>query len=492
MRLSKSSFIRGVQCEKMLYLDKHHSDLREESSVSKEAIFEQGTNVGLLAQDLFKGGYDASPDDYSRISKSLINTQKAIENGESIIYEATFEYNGLLSAIDILVKENNQWKAYEVKSSSSVSDTYVIDAAVQYYTIVNSGLELSDISLVLINSEYVRKGEIDLNDFFKIISVKNEVLNQQSILPDKIDFLKNTINKKEIPTKNIGVHCNEPYDCDFKAHCWKHIPEYSIFDISRLKQKKKFKLYNQGIITFDQLKNSDMKFSSSQKIQINSEVQNSSIIKKELIKDFTDSLNYPLYFLDFETILPAIPLFDNCKPFQQVVFQYSLHVQTEKESDLSHYEYLAPSDIDPREAFILKLIDDCGSNGDIIVYNISFERGRLNELIKIYPKYKEQLNNIINRMKDLMIPFQKKWYYTPEMKGSYSIKYVLPALVSDLSYDQLAIKDGGTASNTFLSMVTNTFDGNEAKERENLLEYCKMDSYAMVKILDELFQVVNK
>ena len=492
MRLSKSSFIRGVQCEKMLYLDKHHSDLREESSVSKEAIFEQGTNVGLLAQDLFKGGYDASPDDYSRISKSLINTQKAIENGESIIYEATFEYNGLLSAIDILVKENNQWKAYEVKSSSSVSDTYVIDAAVQYYTIVNSGLELSDISLVLINSEYVRKGEIDLNDFFKIISVKNEVLNQQSILPDKIDFLKNTINKKEIPTKNIGVHCNEPYDCDFKAHCWKHIPEYSIFDISRLKQKKKFKLYNQGIITFDQLKNSDMKFSSSQKIQINSEVQNSSIIKKELIKDFTDSLNYPLYFLDFETILPAIPLFDNCKPFQQVVFQYSLHVQTEKESNLSHYEYLAPSDIDPREAFILKLIDDCGSNGDIIVYNISFERGRLNELITIYPKYKEQLNNIINRMKDLMIPFQKKWYYTPEMKGSYSIKYVLPALVSDLSYDQLAIKDGGTASNTFLSMVTNTFDGNEAKERENLLEYCKMDSYAMVKILDELFQVVNK
>lgn len=492
MRLSKSSFIRGVQCEKMLYLDKHHSDLREERSVSKEAIFEQGTNVGLLAQDLFKGGYDASPYDYSRISKSLINTQKAIEIGESIIYEATFEYNGLLSAIDILVKENNQWKAYEVKSSSSVSDTYVIDAAVQYYTIVNSGLELSDISLVLINSEYVRKGEIDLNDFFKIISVKNEVLNQQSILPDKIDFLKNTINKKEIPTKNIGVHCNEPYDCDFKAHCWKHIPEYSIFDISRLKQKKKFKLYNQGIITFDQLKNSDMKFSSSQKIQINSEVQNSSIIKKELIKDFTDSLNYPLCFLDFETILPAIPLFDNCKPFQQVVFQYSLHIQKEKESILSHYEYLAPSDIDPREALILKLIEDCGSNGDIIVYNISFERGRLNELITIYPKYKEQLNNIINRMKDLMIPFQKKWFYTPEMKGSYSIKYVLPALVSDLSYDQLAIKDGGTASNTFLSMVTNTFDGNEAKERENLLEYCKMDSYAMVKILDELFQVVNK
>jgi hypothetical protein len=486
MKLSKSSFIRGVQCEKMLYLDKHRPELREDSSVSKKAIFEQGTTIGLLAQDFFKGGYDASPEDYSRISKSLINTQKAIENGETIIYEATFEYNGLLSAIDILVKDNNQWKAYEVKSSTSVSETYIIDAAVQYYTIVNSGLKLSDISIVLINSEYVRKGEINLNEFFNIISVKNEVLNQQRTLPDKIDFLKKIIHKNEIPIKNIGIHCNEPYDCDFKVYCWKHIPEYSIFDISRLKLKKKFQLYNQGIITFDQLKNSEMKFSSSQKIQINSEVQNSSIIKKELIKNFTDSFNYPLYFLDFETILPAIPLFDNCKPFQQVVFQYSLHVQKEKESDLSHYEYLAPSDVDPREAFILNLIEDCGSNGDIIVYNISFERGRLNELISIYPKYKEQLNNIINRMKDLMIPFQKKWIYTPEMKGSYSIKYVLPALVSNLSYDKLAIKDGGTASNTFLSMVNNKFIGNEEEERENLLEYCKMDSYAMVRILEKL------
>ena len=242
MRLSKSSFIKGVQCEKMLYLDKHRPELREDSSVSKKAIFEQGTTVGLLAQDLFKGGYDASPEDYSRISKSLINTQKAIENGETIIYEATFEYNGLLSAIDILVKDNNQWKAYEVKSSTSVSETYIIDAAVQYYTIVNSGLKLSDISIVLINSEYVRKGEINLNEFFNIISVKNEVLNQQRTLPDKIDFLKKIIHKNEIPIKNIGIHCNEPYDCDFKVHCWKHIPGYSIFDISRLKLKKKFKL----------------------------------------------------------------------------------------------------------------------------------------------------------------------------------------------------------------------------------------------------------
>ena len=138
---------------------------------------------------------------------------------------------------------------------------------------------------------------------------------------------------------------------------------------------------------------------------------------------------------------------------------------------------------------IEQLISDCGSLGDILVYNIGFERGKLNDLIKVFPQYSDQLKGIVNRLRDLMIPFQKKWYYTPEMKGSYSIKYVLPALVPDLSYNELEIKDGGTASNTFLSMVNGKFEGNTEKTRKYLLEYCKLDTYAMVKILEKLQQV---
>ena len=158
-------------------------------------------------------------------------------------------------------------------------------------------------------------------------------------------------------------------------------------------------------------------------------------IDRNNISAFLRDLNYPLYFLDFETMGTAIPIFDNSKPYQQLVFQYSLHIQNE-DNEVTHHEYLAEANPnkDPREAFIKQLITDCGDSGDIIVYNIGFERGKLNDLITVYPQYENEINQIIGRLVDLMIPFQKKWYYTPEMKGSYSIKAVLPALVPELSY----------------------------------------------------------
>jgi hypothetical protein len=212
-------------------------------------------------------------------------------------------------------------------------------------------------------------------------------------------------------------------------------------------------------------------------------------INIEEIRNFTNGLNYPLYFLDFETIGPAGPKYNGSRPYQQLVFQYSLHVQEISNSEIIHKEHLADPSQDPRIGFIEQLIQDCGTSGDIIVYNIGFERGKINDLIEVFPQYSNELRRIVNRLKDLMIPFQQKWYYTPEMKGSYSIKYVLPALVPELSYNNLEIKEGGTASNTFLSMVNGSFKGDVEETRRQLLEYCKLDTYAMVKILEKLCQV---
>jgi len=158
-------------------------------------------------------------------------------------------------------------------------------------------------------------------------------------------------------------------------------------------------------------------------------------------------------------------------------------------SDVIHREYLADPSQDPRIGFMEQLIEDCGNSGDILVYNIGFEKGKLNDLLEVFPQYSNELRGIVNRLKDLMVPFQNKWYYTPEMKGKYSIKYVLPALVPELSYDDLEIKEGGMASNTFLSIVNGTFEGDIKKTRRQLLEYCELDTYAMVKILDKLLQV---
>jgi hypothetical protein len=485
-RLSKSTFIRGLQCEKSLYLYKHHYSLKDPTPPSLQSVFDQGTNIGLLAQELFPNGADASPENHFKMVESVEKTLKFITQGESIIYEATFLYNDVLAALDILVKDHEGWKAYEVKSSTKVSDTYIKDAAIQYYTITNSGIDLKDISIVHINNQYTKDGELDINQLFTIESVYDQVLEFLPRIPNEVRRLKNVIESPETPKVDIGNHCSDPYDCDFKGTCWKHIPDYSVFNISRLNKDKKFDLYNQGVITLDQIDLSQTDLNPNQVLQVQSELSGSSHIDIDEIRNFTNGLNHPLYFLDFETIGPAVPIYDSSRPYQQLVFQYSLHIQETSTSVIEHREYLADPSQDPRIGFIEQLIQDCGTSGDILVYNIGFERGKLNDLIDVFPEYSYELRGIVNRLKDLMIPFQQKWYYTPEMRGSYSIKSVLPALVPELSYNDLEIKEGGTASNTFLSMVNGTFDGNVEETRRQLLEYCKLDTYAMVKILNRL------
>ena len=489
MNLSKSTFIRGLQCEKSLYLYKHYYKLKDPTPSSLKAVFDQGINIGLLAQELFPYGADASPENHFKMVESVGKTQDFIFQGESIIYEATFQYNNVLAALDILVKDEEGWKAYEVKSSTKVSETYIKDAAIQYYTIVSSGVDLKDIFIVYINNQYTKDGDIDIEQLFAIESVYDQVLEFLPRIPNEVRRFKNVIESPEVPNVDIGNHCSDPYDCDFKGTCWKHIPDYSVFNISRLNKDKKFHLYNQGVITLDQIDLGQTDLNPNQVLQVQSEINGTSHIDIDEIRNFTNGLNYPLYFLDFETIGPAVPKYDGSRPYQQLVFQYSLHIQESSTSKLEHREYLADPSQDPRIGFIEQLIQDCGNSGDILVYNISFERGKLNDLIEVFPEYSNELRGIVNRLKDLMIPFQQKWYYTPEMRGSYSIKSVLPALVPELSYNDLEIKEGGTASNTFLSMVIGTFEGDVEETRRQLLEYCELDTYAMVKILEKLLLV---
>ena len=489
MRLSKSTFLRGLQCEKSLSLYKHHYNLKDLKSSSLQVVFDQGTNIGLLAQKLFPNGVDASSENHFKAIESVGKTLGFINEGNTVIYEATFLFNEVLAALDILVKDEAGWKAYEVKSSTKISETYIRDAAIQYYTISNSGINLKDISIVHINNQYVRDGELDVHQLFTIESVYAQVLEYLPKIPNEVRKLKSVIESSETPNIDIGPHCSEPYDCDFIGTCWNHVPEYSVFNISRLNKGKKFDLYNQGVITLDQIDLGQTDLNPNQMLQVQSEVNGTTYINKNEIRNFTNGLSYPLYFLDFETIGPVVPIYQGSRPFQQLVFQYSLHIQFAPNSEIIHREYLANPKEDPRIGFTEQLIRDCGDIGDVIVYNIGFERGKLNDLIKVFPQYTDELEEIINRLKDLMIPFQQKWYYTPKMKGSYSIKYVLPALVPELSYNDLDIKEGGTASNTFLSMVNGTFEGDLKEARRQLLQYCKLDTNAMVKILDKLFLI---
>jgi hypothetical protein len=486
--LSKSTFIKGQQCEKALYYHKHNREWRDDLSAAQVAIFAQGTAVGELAQQLFPGGVDCSPESAYDFRAAVLRTKEEIEKGTAIIYEAAFQFDGVLAALDILVKQPDGWRAYEVKSSTSVSETYELDAAIQYYTIVNSGIDLKDISIVHINNQYVKDGPLDITQLFAIQSVKESVLKLVNDIPQKVNKLKQVLQQAQAPVVDIGPHCSTPYQCDFAGHCWKHIPSYSVFNISDLRTKKKFDLYQKKVLHFKDIPE-DYPLNEAQWKQVNCELQNKEHIDKPAIRSFVKGLNYPIHYLDFETFATAIPVFDGSRPYQQLVFQYSLHIEHEN-GVIEHKAYLAKTDgSDPRISFIQQLVADCATQGDILVYNIGFERGKLEDLKKYAPSYSAQIQGLIHRLKDLMVPFAQQLFYRPQMKGSYSIKYVLPALVPELSYADLNIKEGGTASNTFAQMILGKFNGNEDQARKDLLDYCQLDTWAMVKILEVLKKV---
>lgn len=483
--LSKSSFIRGVQCEKHLYLYKYHYNEMDQLSEMQKAIFKRGTDVGKLAQQLFPQGIDASPKSQFEYDKAVVETKKLIDQNQKVIYEASFNFSDVLAVADILVNEKSGLKIYEVKSSTSISETYIRDAALQYWVISNSGYRVKDFSITYINNQYIRKGNLDINELFVTESVLKLILPLQKWVEENVERFKKVLNKKTIPKIDIGEHCYDPYTCGFYEYCRKHIPDNSIFDLSGVHLNKKYDLYREGIIKLEDIPD-DAKLSQTAKLQVEVYKSKKDIVDKKAIKEFLSDLSYPLYFMDFETFQPAVPMFDNSKPYMQIPFQYSLHYKKNKKSSVEHYEFLAETGNDPRKKFIENLLRDTKGEGDILTYNKSFEVLRLKEIAEAFPKYKKQIEERINRVKDLMLPFQKKYYYSYKMQGSYSIKYVLPALIPELNYKDLEINEGGLASIAFESLFYETDLMRIADTRTNLLEYCKLDTLAMVKLLEKL------
>lgn len=456
-------------------------------SEAQQAIFDKGSNVGLLAQHLFPGGTDLGvyiPENFFEVFKK---TSYLIHRDDPI-YEAGFTKDNLLCFMDLMVKKNGKWSAYEVKGSTSVKETYLWDTAFQYHVITSSGIELEDISLVYLNNQYIRNGKLDLKELFVIESVKERILPLLPQVKEYIGQMKTMLREEDAPSIDIGPQCSQPYECSFRGHCWKAIPGYSIFNISRLAQEKKFELFEKGILKVEELPD-DYSLSESQQLQVFAEKTGESIINKDEIKAFVNELNYPLYFLDFETFQSSVPLFDQSRPFQQICFQYSLHILEEPNGILQHREFLAKNIHDSRLPFINNLVKDIGGIGDIIVYNKGFESARLNEIAEDFPIYQSRCEAMNLRMKDLMTPFSQKHYYTPEMQGSYSIKKVLPALVPEMNYDTLNIKEGGNASITFESLYREVDETIIKQNRDDLLAYCKLDTLAMVEILKVLFLV---
>ncbi|TLP35522.1 DUF2779 domain-containing protein [Arcobacter arenosus] len=491
MNLSKSLYTKGIQCPKALWLKKYKSSVLTPPDEAALSVFETGNIVGDLACQLFPYGkevpYTTNPNNYIEM---IATTKEWLKEGVSNIYEATFNYEGILIMVDILKVEDDGVSIYEVKSSTEVKDIYLHDVSIQYYVLQNLGFSIKSASVVHINNEYVRGESLELDKLFKIVDVTSEVQNLQPNIPIILKEFETYLEDKENePDIDIGKHCNKPYECEAKNYCWKvqrQIPDYSIFNIFNLGSKKQIELYNQGIIDIEDIPE-DFDMTANQAQAVKNYKSKASYIDKENIKAFLENLTYPIYHLDFETYQQAIPQYKSIKPFEQIPFQYSLHIEYE-DGRLIHKEYLSQDSVDSRYELAQKLCEDIPSDVTVLAYNMSFEKGVIKRLANLFPELNAHLLAINENIQDLMTPFQKKWYVTPSMQGSYSIKYVLPALVPEFekAYKELeGVQNGSQAMNAFANL--SKLDGlSKEKMRTSLLEYCKLDTLAMVKILEVL------
>ncbi|MGQ0826804.1 MAG: DUF2779 domain-containing protein [Bacteroidota bacterium] len=486
--LSKSTFLRGLQCAKSLYLYKNFIQLRDTPSAEKTAIFSRGSNVGVLAQELFPDGTDATPLKRSDNTGAVERTKELIESGVEVIYEAAFQHDQVLAILDVLVKRDGLWYAYEVKSSIKISHTYLLDASLQYWVITNAGIPLADISLITVNSHYVKQGKINVNQLFSITSVKQDVLNNQSLIEEKISLSKQVVVNAQMPEIAIGQHCFSPYHCDFMGICWKNVPKDSVFEISSIPKAEQFNLYNAGYRTALEIPEQNT-LDKNANIHIQSVKNDKATIDGPAIKKFLNKISYPLFFMDFETFMPAIPLYDGTKAYQHLPFQYSLHCKKEKDAPLEHFYFLAEQGIDPRRTFIESLLKHTENVGTILAYDALMERNVLNGLKNDFPEYTTEIDLRLKRIIDLVQPFQARNYYHPAMKNSFSIKNLLPALVPELSYNDLKISSGSIAMIAFEKLASETDMFKILEVREQLLEYCKLDTLAMVKVFEVLEKV---
>ena len=526
--MSKSRYTAFCQCPKNLWLKVYKP---EEAAIDggMEARFAQGNEVGDLAMGLFGDFKEvtAHQEDGSLDLQKMIDLTKLyMDEGVENICEASFSCEGGYCAVDILRKTPGGWAIYEVKSSSfpefngqeAKLEKYAPDIAYQKWVLEQCGINVTGTYLVCLNSDYVRHGALDVNQLFVINDMKEMVENEYQKVPARVGQAMKVINSEQEPDMDLSECCMKPYKCAFWDYCKQkhHVPTPSVFDVYGGKGrggftfKKKLDCYHQGLVSFEDLRTKDI--GPIQNMQIEAALTGKEFVNPEGIRKFLDRLSYPLYFLDFETMQDAVPRYDGAKVYAQITFQYSLHIKeresvstfvdagklkyTKTANYITHREFLAPNDgSDPRRPLAEQLCKDIPMDACTLAYNKMFECGRIRELAALYPDLAQHLLNIADHIIDLIDPFRAGDYYVPAMGGSFSIKSVLPALFPDdpeLDYHNLdeRCQNGGDAM-TIFPRIKDMEPEEAAASRKALLDYCKLDTLAMVKVWERLREMAH-
>jgi len=496
MHLSKSKYCLLWQCPKLLWLEKYHPE-RKTQDDARDARMDTGNEVGDLAMGLFGDFTEVTvlnQDGRLDIAAMLERTRECVDQGVENICEASFSYEGLYCAVDILRKEKDGYAIYEVKSATHPAEIYGVDIAYQKYVLEHCGIKVTGTYLVCIDSDYIRDEELDIHGLFKIVDMADWVALESPMIHSRLRVAEKVLSDREEPACHIGAHCEDPYHCAYWEYCTRHLPQPSVFDLYRLSFQKKLDYYEKGMVSYGDLLAAP-KLNDKQLRQIRFQLTDcGDHIDKSGIRAFLNTLSYPIYFLDFETMQQTIPQYPGTWPYQQIPFQYSLHYIESPGGELKHKEFLAESGTDPRRAIAESLCRDIPMHTCVTAYNRGFECGRLKELAQQFPDLADHLLNIRSNIQDLLTPFQSGHYYNRAMGGSFSIKSVLPALFTDdpsLDYHNLeGVHNGGEAM-TIFPKIKDMPAEEQAIARKNLLEYCKLDTYAMVKLWEKLVEAAR-
>ncbi len=484
--LSKSRIAAFEQCAKRLWLGTYRRELAEDDPGAR-VRFAVGNEVGRIARDLSVGGIlvDAQPD----LAAALAQTSQLLADGHRApIYEATFQHDGILIQADVIEPlEDGSWHLAEVKSSASAKDTQISDVATQVWIMREAGLPLATAAVRHIDSSFVLTAPGDYSGLLKDTDATLRIQPLIARRPEIVERARAVLEGPE-PDRAMGSHCDEPHACEFKSHCRRNQPEGPKWPISLLPNTGKrlaSEWAGEGIEDLLALEEADLLNPLHQRI-LQATKSGQPFHDVEAINRAVAGWQYPLHFLDFETIGPAIPRWIGTRPFQTIPFQFSCHTETTS-GELLHAEYLSTDGSDPRralaEALVGTLLHDDARAGTIVAYNASFERGCVRGLAEAFPDLATALRDIEGRIVDLL-PITRKHFYHPDQRGSWSIKRVVAALLPAMSYAELEVGDGNAAQLAWLDIV----DPSTPAERRQMLHdalrtYCERDTLAMVELL---------
>ncbi len=488
-RLSKSRFLAGLQCPLRLWYQCYEPGLAGEISPVKQALFDTGHSVGRLATRLYPGGI-LIEEDYRHHDRAVNTTATFMHNPNvKALYEAAFLFDGVRVRVDILERDGaGGWNMIEVKSSTSVKKIYFSDVALQYYVLNGCGVTISTSGILHLNNQYVYDGhELDLDSLFAFSDLSEQVVYLQTDVAVLLNDFNTMLAAEHAPDTKPSRHCMRPYLCEFWDHCTRNMPEFWVLNLNGISQEH---LNQLALMNVEDIRDIPDSFPLT---AIQQRIQKSVSSRKEYIHPMLESeLNdviYPVHFLDFETMGSAIPRYCGTKTYQALPFQWSNHILHE-DGRLEHQEYLCVEDKDPRDDFSRSLLESLGKNGTIFIYT-AYEKGIIRQLAEHLPADQDQLLGTLNRFKDLC-DIIRRYYYHPKFYGSFSLKSVLPAMRPEMSYENLAIREGNQAALEYARMIDPATPTTAKKKiRQGLLIYCGQDTLAMVKIRDELLRRIS-